>query len=192
MKYLSKTILAGLAIGVLSCALLSQEAQAVMIVGDISFQGTVGLDNSDLGLATAVTDWHGVGGFGRPKVAAGTDGDFIGLLGSKATFAAPWSFNSGSLPGFWTVGGFTFDLTASAVDTQNSTYLKVSGTGFVSGNGFDPTPGSWSFEARDRGNPLFQFRGATATDVPDGGATVALLGLALAGVAVVRRKLKAA
>jgi hypothetical protein len=192
MKYLSKTMLTGLAIGVVSCALFSQEVQAVMISGSMTFKGTVNLDGP-MESATAVTDWYGHTGIGRPKVLTAS-GDFssFSLVGRGVEFAGPWTFNSGSVPDFWTVGGFTFDLTSSGVVTQNSNLLNASGTGFVSGNGFDSTAGTWSFTTRTSGAPEFLFSVSTGDGVPDGGATVALLGLALAGVEVVRRKLKAA
>ena len=53
------------------------------------------------------------------------------------TMAAPWNFNSGPLAGLWSVGGFTFNLTASSIVMQGNGFLTVSGTGTITGNGFD-------------------------------------------------------
>lgn len=76
-------------------------------------------------------------------------------------------------------------------------FVVVSGTGTVSGNGYTPTTLSWSFTSQDpnsgydpNGNPTWTFS-ASAASVPDGGATVMLLGIALSGAALLRKKLMA-
>jgi hypothetical protein len=116
---------------------------------------------------------------------------FVGV-GDTATFSAPWSFTSG-LAMLWTVDGFTFDLIASSIVFQGGGFLSVSGTGTITGHGFTPTTGSWFFSAQDDpADGVFSFSGGTQGSVPDGGATVALLGLALAGIEGIRRKLKRA
>ncbi|MGC2353370.1 MAG: VPDSG-CTERM sorting domain-containing protein, partial [Candidatus Udaeobacter sp.] len=63
------------------------------------------------------------------------------------------------------------------------------------GHGFDATAGTWSFTAQNgSANGVFSFSASTFSSqaTPDGGATVALLGLALAGIEGTRRKLKRA
>jgi hypothetical protein len=68
-------------------------------------------------------------------------------------------------------------------------FLPSFGTGIITGNGFDDTAGTWSFTAQDDpSNGVFSFSGGSQA-TPDGGATVALLGLALAGIEGIRRKL---
>jgi hypothetical protein len=57
------------------------------------------------------------------------------------------------------------------------------------GNGFDPTFMTWSFTTQDprTGRPrVFSFSAASGS-VPDGGSTVALLGLAIVGVEALRQ-----
>jgi VPDSG-CTERM motif len=190
---LSKTILAFLATGLLSCALFSQQAQASAIQGNINFAGAVAFDTNSLATATRVVTWFDSNGNpGFSSVQAGGTGDFAGILaGTQATMAQPWIFNpSTPTPGLWSVGGFTFDLLTSTVVTQNATFLNISGTGIVSGNGFDPTAMEWSFTAQSAGGrtrTIFSFS-ANGVAVPDGGSTVALLGLALTGIEVLRRK----
>jgi hypothetical protein len=110
---------------------------------------------------------------------------------------APWIFNpsTATIP-LWSVGGFTFDLMSSHIVTQTNFFLNVTGVGSLSGPGFTTTPGTWSFTVSNAlGGPhsTFGFSSDTAAGVvPDSGATAALLGLALAGVEVLRRKFKAA
>jgi hypothetical protein len=203
MKTLNKTILAVLVSGLISCALFGQQAQAVPMVqvsGHITFAGTVTLNTTSAATATAVVagGWHGAAGTGNPEVMS-RDGDFATFVanGAPVTFTAlQWNFNSGAIPSFWAVGGFTFNLTSSVITSQGgipgvSGFVTVGGSGFVSGNGFASTFGTWSFSTQDpaAGNPpVFSFSASSGT-VPDSGSTVALLGLALAGVEALRRKM---
>ncbi len=187
-------MLAVLATGVLSCALFTQQAQASQITGNITFGGTVSLNTGSAGTATAVTAWHGGGGSGSP-FALSYDGDFTGFVAAfdATTIAAPWNFNSGAVPSFWSVDGFTFNLTSSSIFSQGGVPpgVVVTGSGFVSGNGFDPTFMSWSFTTQDPGtgrpsSRVFSFS-AAAGSVPDGGTTVMLLGAALGALGMARR-----
>jgi len=192
MKNLTKTMLAALATGLLSCALFSQQAQATAIQGNINFAGGVQFDTNSLATATQVTTWFDVfNNAGFTSVAPGGTGDFAGIApGTQATMAQPWIFTpSTPTPGLWSVGGFTFDLLTSTVVTQNNTFLNISGTGIVSGNGFDATSMAWSFTAQSaNGRPrtIFSFS-ANGVAVPDGGTTVMLLGAALGMLGMARR-----
>jgi hypothetical protein len=178
---MSKTFLAVLATGVLSCAVFNQQAQATSIQGNINFAGSVQF-NGPLGSATAVTAWI------NPHVEAGGSGDFAGIpINTPVAMSAPWTFNpSTPTPGLWSVGGFTFDLLASTVVFQSSTFLSISGTGIVSGNGFDPTDMDLSFSSQKSGTNTFSFS-ANGNAVPDGGTTVMLLGAALGVLGMARR-----
>jgi VPDSG-CTERM motif len=186
---ISKTILAVLTIGLLTCGLFSQQVQATPINGNITFFGTVSLDTGNVNNAHSVTAWHGLGGAGLPFVAS-ADGDFTGLTGMTATYHAPWSFNSGPISTFWTVGGFTFDLLVSSITLQGGGSIVVDGTGTINAPGFDPTAGVWHFTTQGpKAQGVFSFSAATGA-VPDGGSAVALLGLALTGIEVLRRRLR--
>jgi VPDSG-CTERM motif len=188
----SKTILVFFALGLISCALCVQQAQAVPITGAITFAGGVELDTGTVNTASQVTGWLDENG-ALPTVQS-VSGSFAGLAGFTATFAFPWSFSSGPIAAFWTVGGFTFNLIGSSIVSQiGDGFLAVSGTGIITGPaGFGPTAGTWSFTAQDDpSNGVFSFSGSTEA-TPDGGATVALLGLALAGIEGIRRKLRRA
>jgi hypothetical protein len=184
----SKTILVFFALGLLSCAFCVQQAQAVQITGAITFAGGVTLDTNTVNTATKVIAWLDESG-AMPTVQSGS-GSFAALAGATAMFAAPWSFASGPIAAFWTVGGFTFNLIASSIVSQiGDGFLAVSGTGTITSPGFDPTFATWLFTVQDDSSSgVFSFSGGSEA-IPDGGATVALLGLALAGIEGIRRKL---
>ena len=194
---LPKTILAVLTIGALSCALFSQQAQATATSGNINFAGSVQFNTTNLATATRVVTWFDANhNAGFSSVVGGATGDFSGIAaGTQATMAQPWIFNpSTPTPGLWSVAGFTFDLLSSTIVTQSSSFLNITGTGIITGNGFDPTAGTWAFSVQSAGGRrLVEFSfSANANDngVPDGGSAVALLGLALTGIEVLRRKLR--
>jgi hypothetical protein len=192
MKNLSKAILTIVAVGLLSSGLFCQQAQATPITGNITFGGVVTLDSTSLAAATQVSTWD-------LSIVLSDSGDFALFIPplSNVTMAAPWIFNPSTptIP-LWSVNGFTFNLTSSTIVTQTNFFLNVTGVGTLSGPGFTTTPGTWSFtisNALGQPSSTFGFESDTAAGlVPEGGATVALLGLALAGVEVLRRKFKAA
>ena len=204
MKSFSRTILAIGAIPLLSASFLCHQAQAQgPITGHITWAGSVELDTTSAATATQVTAWHGTSTtpiMGAPKVQS-VDGDLATFIntGDGTAFHAPWSFNT-SLPimSFWSVDGFTFDLTASAIPPggqggtpPNSGFVTSFGTGTVSGHNFAPTAGTFSFSTQDpgAGTPQ-QFSFSAATAVPEG-STLALFGFGgacLAGARFLRRK----
>jgi hypothetical protein len=189
-----KTLLAGLATAVIGSGLFSQQAQADPIVGNITFGGSVNLNSPSAAAATAVTEWHGFGGVGRPRVVD-ADGDFLPFVTpgvSQVTFApGAWFFNTTSpIVNFWSVGGFGFELTASSIFAQGAGGVIVNGYGWITGNGFDRTYGTWAFTTQDpgAGRPArFSFSAANSA-VPDSGSTVALLAIAFVGVEALRRR----
>jgi hypothetical protein len=185
MKTPAKTISALWVIGLLSCGLFCQQGQAAgPITGDITFTGLVSLDTGSAGTATMVTAWHGLAPGDKPQVQTG-DGSFMTPLvtpGDGVTFSPSWSFNSGAVPSFWAVDGFTFDLTSSSIFTQGAGAVTVNGIGTISGNGFDPTAATWSFTTQDpsaEGEFSFSASGAA---VPES-STVALLTIGALGLA---------
>jgi hypothetical protein len=190
---LSKTILTVLATGVLSCAVFSQQAQATAIDGNIQFAGSVQFNTHSLATAARVNTWFDINGHaGLSSVAFGNTGDFAGIAaGTQAAMAQPWIFNpSTPTPGLWSVDGFTFDLLSSTIVTHTTSTLAIGGTGIVSGNGFDPTAMDWSFTSQSSGGrprAVLSFS-ANGMAIPDSGPAAALLGLALTGIEVLRRR----
>ena len=179
---------------------LVQSLQAAPISGTIGFTGNVTLNSGSASTATAVVAW----GNPTPVTVTTATGSFATVsAGTAVTGLGAWTFNfpSVSTPTFsWSVGGFTFNLASSSIISQGgvagvSGYVNVSGTGTVSGNGYTPTTLIWSFSTQDPAviggaNGIFTFS-SSHTTVPDGGATVALLGLALTGAGLLRKKLVA-
>ena len=146
------------------------------------------MDTDSVMTANGVTSWLDEGLLMPTVVAA--SGNFSGLDNQSVTFTSSmWNFNSGVISAFWAVDGFTFDLISSNVVYRIDGSIYVTGTGMVSRNGFDPTLMSWFFSTQnDPSNHVFSWSGGGEA-VPDGGATVALLGLSLAGIEGIRRKL---
>ena len=154
MKNRSKTLLAILATGLLSCALFSQQTQAAPITGTIQLGGAVRFDTNSLATATRINIWFDDNNNpGHSTVEPGSTGTFASIpVGSQATMAQPWIFNpSTPIPALWSVGGFTFDLLSSTIVVQNAIVLAVTGSGIVSGNGFTPTAMDWAFTTQSSG-----------------------------------------
>jgi hypothetical protein len=202
MKSVSKTILVVLVFGLLTSPLFCRQAHAAPIQGTIDFGGVVtygdstGANTMSLATATRVNLWNDPT-FGPPIVLQRT-GDFTSFVanGASVTMAAPpWIFNSGTpgtpmpggmYPSFWTVGGFTFNLTSSTVISQSATFLNVSAVGTATGHGFDTTPGVFTFsstQSNGSSNPTFSFQSQTA--VPETN-TVLLCGIGLAAIVALK------
>jgi hypothetical protein len=207
MNKTSKTLLALLATGLLSCGLFSQNALA--IDGTIAFSGSASANHKSTdGTTTKITfasNW---------VVFPGGDGDYatvapftpvtftsFSFMNDDANGVAPPATLVAPVAPLWTFtfGGntYSFDLTAltsGAVTTNASgslTSMAFTGTGTAHINGAS-SPATWSLQGSGR-NFLFTFSSSTTTaaGVPDGGATVALLGMGLVGIAALRRKLNA-
>jgi len=167
-----------------------QPAQAAKIVGTIGLDGAARFDTRIFN-ATQVVEWRGFPNIGFTSVNY-TTGDFSGIpLFTEAAMSAPWTFNpSTATPGLWSVGGFTFDLLSSTITLQSTDELIITGTGIVSGNGFDPTRAFFAFAAANVGGEFSSISALTIALAPDGGSTVALLGMGLGAIEFIRRKLR--
>ena len=177
---------------------LASSASAAYIQGSIFFSGKVAVDtsSSNATAATKITSWKALGsGSGLTNKLSVTDasGDFTPVLTnpfSLAAFTSPWVFTSTNIPNFWSVGGFSFDLSSATKSVAGSGFV-VDAVGFLKGTGFENTPGSFSISVS--GNKIDGRFNASAdsTAVPEGGAAIALLGLSLLGLEGARRRLKA-
>jgi hypothetical protein len=108
-----------------------------------------------------------------------------GVITSPGATFTLWSFVSGTHT-------YTFDLNSPVVQGVNTgTVFQVSGTGTAFIDGADPSAGTWSLTGTSSG-ASFKFVSSSVTAVvPDGGSAVALLGIALAGIEGLRRKIGA-
>ena len=174
------------------------------IVGSINFDGgTITLDNPILS-ATTITAFGGASVVNGNAGVAPT-GSFAGTAGASVTFGGtPLIFSPSSSyvdnPPLWTFisGGLTysFDLQSVVSSIGVGPSLNLAGTGLlsISGGAFAPTGGTFTLSATGAGSgPLNETFGFTAgnSSIPDGGMTVMLLGVALSGLCLFRKKVMA-
>ena len=170
------------------------QAVPVSITGTISMSGSASFDTSSVNTATKVSVW------GNPNaVTVGTDSGAFGsiLTGTVVNMTPNWVFNpSTPLTPLWSVGGFTFSIISDTIVQQGGVFLTISGIGTIvpaNATKYLPTTYAWSFSSQDPivGQPATGTFSAAVLGVPDGGTTVMLLGIALSGVALLKRKLTA-
>jgi hypothetical protein len=183
-----KNIISKLAITAVALVVTAQVSQAVPISGSIGFTGQASYDTGSVGTANEVTHWFNT-------AVNGTSGSFdILALNSPATLFSPWAFDTTTpINDFWTAGGFSFELLSSSIITQGPGFVFVTGTGIVSGPaGYDATTFDWNFSSQGNpvttGSPLTWTFSASSDHVPDGSTTLVLLGSALSGLALLKRK----
>lgn len=190
--------LAGLALA-LSGFTLSVQAIPTPITGAISFSGTSSMDGTSFVTATQFTSFENVF-VGAPSALSG---DYVGTAGADVTMTPfTWAPTTASTPinPLWSfaIGGLTysFDLSVLHEDFASTTGILLSGLGtaHITGTGVDKmdTSGNWSFSAQSLDLATFTFSSTTAAapqhGVPDGGTTVVMLGSALLGLQLIRRK----
>jgi hypothetical protein len=204
----TKTILAMLAIGFISCALFCQQAQATQINGTINFTGFVTLSKNPAMMTSSLVFT------GATFTTLGT-GDYASIPpGTNAGSFTSFTFNDSSLAitspaapfmeWSFVFGGKTYDFVLNSPLTSGNVTLghggpnpspwsfAVSGNGEAAASGFDDTPGTFTLSGTGTAAHLV-FAGsfsALGAPVPDGGITVMLLGVALTGLGLVRRYVK--
>ena len=176
--------------GIVAAMLAAASVQAIPISGSIYMGGEANLNSG----GTQVNSW--------PFVYVVADN---GAFNSISAFtlvtmsSSPWVFGpapGSALNNLWSVGGFTFDFLGDTV-TQSGDFLNIDGYGTISSSNpeYDTTDFTWDLAAENTGGTVdFIFSASTGASggggnsVPDGGLTLVLLGLALAGVELFRRK----
>jgi len=185
---MKKTLLKYAGIAALAFA-VSSTASAALINGIVTIAGGATLDTNNANTATGVIAWNGA-------IVVSSDGDFAAAgvdFGDVVALQAPWAFSTNStIVNFWSVGGFSFDLTSSSIAPMGQTgngSVTVHGSGYIYGNGYEETKGTWSFTTQNNPNAqgIFSFS-ASVESVPDGGTTAALLGAALVGLSLLSRR----
>ena len=200
MKHISKTILAALAIGLLSCGLFSQQAQAVGVTGEIHMAGDAIFNTPNLGFLYNTRPIISVLGHNTNMATT------FGATGSFAVIPPEPRLARRSSPGYsapstptaplWDIPafGFQFNLTSVLLVTHiGDNFLNVLATGTIVATGFDPTPALFSFTVNNpdgQTHDTYGFADATITIASDGGTTVMLLGAALGVLGIARRALK--
>ncbi len=199
-KNMKKTL--SIIAGIAAVMAVTTAQASPMITGTVNFGGNVTLADgsgttvSTVGSATEVKAWSGT-------YVSSSSGNLSAPFLTGVTFTAPWVFGAGKA-NLWsyTTGGdtFTFSLITSTAAVLSGSPLTLSSTGsgtiWDSLGNYAATPGTWAFSTQDpsgtdtSGNPVFSFSAASGT-VPDGGATVMLLGVALSAVGLLRKKLVA-
>ena len=200
MNKITKTVLAALAIGLLGSGVLCEQAQAIPITGSVEFFGSATPSGASPGLPISV---H----FTNPWQTLAGNGVYAGIPSTSATFN-DFSFTGdgslaslvGTVTPLWTFSfageTFSFDLHALTNGHTEAGSMSFSGTGIAHGSGvtaFDDTPATIALQGSGQ-NFTFSISTSTTTStgVPDGGTSVGLLGIALVGIAVLRRQLRLA
>jgi hypothetical protein len=191
-----KNILKVVAVAAVAVA-LTQSVQAVPITGVIGFSGSSVLDGSTASGSSEVLSWG-------PSIISLNSGTFASLdPSSTVAFASPWFFDSSSLNNFWVVNDtvnnvtYKFNLSSSSVfsTSANSITIYLAGTVISTALGLDPTAFTGNMTIQDpgvKGQVGYKYSESISfNSVPDGGTTALLLGSALSGLALLRRKLSA-
>ncbi len=182
--------------------LIGLSASAIPISGTVRMSGDVTLDSQTLSASTKASFVNPAG-----SVSSGT-GSYVGTTGASVNFANftyfPVASASTPVNPLWSFvsGGLTYSfslLNISSVTFVDDTFLLIQGNGNVditgAGSLYDETAANWSFTITDTsggssGSFVFGFADSN-TAAPDGGTTVMLLGAALTGLGLIKRKLAA-
>lgn len=170
---------------------LSAAAHAIPMTGSVEYN----LDASAFTFDSSAVNFLAIPS-GKVNNASG---DFTGLVGTDVVHTNFVNDPFGaSINPLVVISGFTFALdTMASYDYSispllNIAFLNVVGLGVISQDGFDDTGATWTFAAtEDAGSNNYSATITTVpatVSVPDGGSTLAGLGLAIGMIAVISRK----
>jgi hypothetical protein len=178
----------------------SVAAIAAPITGQINlgfaFSATDGNGNAVTSLQNAdvVTPLGNVATVNFVEDGSVLDGYFTDLLDAPASIVSHAAINVGSFSPIailWSGNGISFSLETLSVDQQTADDLDLSGTGYLSAQGYEDTLYTWSFSGNNDSNSGVFNASTTQSEVNEPG-TLALFGLGLAGLGFFARKRKAA
>ena len=167
---------------------LSTTANAALIDGTIELAGAWTPVESDGVTGTTIDLATGIDFSGDQSVVVASSGDLSMGLYTLATMT-DFQFNplSPNPVDVWSVGGFTFSMDSVSIDTQDATALVLTGSGTISGAGFDDTSGTWAFSGQTASNITFSWSSSNNTIVPIPSA-VWLFATGLVGLVGVARR----
>ncbi|MCP4320437.1 MAG: PEP-CTERM sorting domain-containing protein [Alteromonadales bacterium] len=160
---------------------------AIPITGGLDFSGDTEVTSGGGSISLVhFIDFHNNPAHNDHIKVSNQSGSFDGFASNKARF---WDLDPSAVgtPNLWKYQGFIFKINNILLNTVDGMgYGKIFATGFISKTGFDTTAGIFAFSTQnlDNGTKTTTF---SASSVP-APATIALLGLALIGFSVARRK----
>jgi hypothetical protein len=177
-----------MAAAVASIASFTSSVQATPISGGISFAGAYTIPHG-----TDLTTPNNSITFGTTYVTSDT-GSFSSIpvlpTVSLVTMSSPLAINPTVVPvlSLWSVGIYSFDSITLVESAQSATTLTLTGTGTIKdGNPADSVAGTW-LATFNTLSDTFSYSASAGATVPDGGTTAMLLGGALAGLGLLKRK----
>ena len=151
-------------------------ANAILITGGMGITGNYGADATTLTLNSAF----------------GTSG--TGDLGDTVTFGTSGTIDNGvitydpftAVVDVLQIGGWQFDVATLIIDPLSTTEkLKLSGTGSLSGNGFEATLATWTFSAQNASSYSMSITSQNVSVAEP--AVLVLLALGFIGIGVGQR-----
>jgi hypothetical protein len=129
--------------------------------------------------------------FGMDKFrVTNAEGDFAGLetvSGDVSTLGDIKDFQFAplvtSIPDFWVVDIFSFELTDVVRTNNSSSFIDLTGSGIITATGFEATDATWIFSGDTSGGGVFSWTASSATTVPEPGV-LAMLSIGLIGLSL--------
>jgi len=194
---ITRNIIAGL-VGMVVAAGFALSAQATQINGTIGFTSAA---NTTGGSVVNNGGGSFTLNFSNPMTVNFGNNDYTGTVGATTNFASITFTNGGGLttpnvPEWtFTVNNITYSFDLLSLSTAtfsggNSSAINLMGEGIAHITGFEDTHAVFALEATGHHLTFDILQPSnTASPAPDGGSTVALLGIALVAVQALRRKL---